>query len=55
MCVCSDRQHAKRMPRIIFSSVAILAVQYLFTLSHKRHVFRGGGGGWDLLNIEYVL
>jgi hypothetical protein len=29
-------QHAKRMRRIISSSVACLAVPYVFILSHKR-------------------
>jgi hypothetical protein len=32
-------QHAKRMHRIILSSVVCLAVLYFPTLSHKRHVF----------------
>ena len=56
MCVCSDRQHAKHMSRIIFSSVASLAVQYFF--SHyliNGTFFRGVGGGGDLLNIQHVL
>jgi hypothetical protein len=33
-------QHAKRMRRIILSSVFCLALQYFPTLSHKRHDFR---------------
>jgi hypothetical protein len=36
-------QHAKRMRRIILSSVAYLAVPYFSTLFRKRHHFRGGG------------
>ena len=33
--------HAMRMRRTILSSVTCLALQYLSTLSHKRHDFRG--------------
>jgi len=33
-------QHAKRMRRIILSSVACLAVPYSSTLSHKRPDYR---------------
>ena len=38
--VALGMQTAKRMRRIIFSSVACLALPYFPTLSHKRHDFR---------------
>jgi hypothetical protein len=38
--VASFVQHAKRMRRIILSSVACPAVQHSPTLSHKRYNFR---------------
>jgi hypothetical protein len=41
-------QHAKRMRRIILSSVACTAPQYFSTFSHKRHDFRVK----KLLNIK---
>jgi hypothetical protein len=43
-------QHAKRMRRIILSSVACLAVLYFSTLSHKRNDIRK-----KLLNIKCVF
>jgi len=36
--------HAMRMHSTILSSVACLALQYFFTLSHKRQNFLGEGG-----------
>jgi hypothetical protein len=45
-------QHAKRMRRIILSSVASLALPHCSTLSHKRYDFRGKG---TLLNTKRVL
>jgi len=33
--------HAARMRRIILASVVCLSLPYSFTLSHKRHDFRG--------------
>jgi len=38
--VAIDIQHAKRAPRVIFSSVASPAVQHFSTLFHKQHDFR---------------
>jgi hypothetical protein len=43
-------QHAKRMRRIIWSSVACLVLPYFFTLSHKQHEFRK-----NILNIKCVF
>jgi hypothetical protein len=38
-------RHVEHMCRIILSSVACLDLPHFFALSHKRHDFRGGGGG----------
>jgi hypothetical protein len=44
-------QHAKRVRRIILSSVDSPALQYISTLSYKRHDFPKH----YLLNIKYIL
>jgi hypothetical protein len=41
------------LPRVISSCVACVAVPYISTLCHKRHGFRGGGGG--KFDIKCVL
>jgi hypothetical protein len=40
VCVVLVIQDAKRMRRIILSSVVRLALPYFSTLSHRRHDFR---------------
>ena len=40
MSVALFTLHAKRMHRIILSSVACVAVTCIYTLSHTRHNFR---------------
>jgi hypothetical protein len=49
--VALGSQHAMRMRRTIFSSVACLALPYFSTLSHKIHDFRGTAIGHKM----YVL
>jgi hypothetical protein len=39
VCIASVIQHAKRMHRIILSSVAYPALPYISTLSHNWHSF----------------
>ena len=41
-------QHAKRLHRVILSSVASPTVQHFSTLSHKRHDFRKRGIGYKM-------
>ena len=40
MSVAVDIQHAKRVSRVILSSVASLDVQHFNTLFHKQHDFQ---------------
>jgi hypothetical protein len=42
-------QHAKRMSRIILSAAANPALPYFYTLSHKRHNFRGKKSYWTYM------
>jgi len=48
MCVALEIQHAKRMRRIILSSVACPVQQNFSTWSHKRHNYQGR----KVLNIK---
>ena len=51
MFVALGIQPAKRMRRVILSSVVWQAVQYFSTLSHKRNDFRGG----ELFNTKCIF
>jgi hypothetical protein len=51
LCIVLDIQHARRMRRIILSSVACAALPCLAALSHKQHDF----GTRTLLNMNRVL
>ena len=58
VCVCILAlvvQHAKRMRRIILSSVACLALPYFSTLSHKRCNLRWGVGVGTENFIEHEM
>ena len=52
MSVALSIQHAKRMRRIILSTVVCLSLSYFSALSCMRHDF-GGGGGVDLINKKF--
>jgi hypothetical protein len=52
LCVVLVFQHAKRVRHIMFSSVAILNLQYSSTLSPERHDFRKRK---NLLNTKCVF
>jgi len=49
-------QNTVRMRHIILSSVTCPVLQHFSALSHKRHDFRGGGGGsfW-IQNVSQIL
>jgi len=53
MCVCSLRHPASACA--ILSSVPCPALPHSSTLSHKRHDFRGGGGGGKVIEHEMCL